>query len=40
MRKNIMWLFRALSRHLDGGALDELTLTTNGSQLAEVRRAS
>jgi cyclic pyranopterin phosphate synthase len=32
MRKNIMWLFRALSRHL-GGALDELTLTTNGSQL-------
>lgn len=33
VRKNIMWLFRALSRHLDGGALDELTLTTNGSQL-------
>ena len=37
VRKNIMWLFRALSRHLDSGALDELTLTTNGSQLAEVR---
>ncbi len=33
MRKNILWLFRALARHLDGGALDELTLTTNGSQL-------
>jgi cyclic pyranopterin phosphate synthase len=33
MRKNIMWLFRALSRHLAGGALEELTLTTNGSQL-------
>jgi molybdenum cofactor biosynthesis enzyme MoaA len=33
VRKNIMWLFRALSRHLDGGGLDELTLTTNGSQL-------
>jgi cyclic pyranopterin phosphate synthase len=33
MRKNILWLFRALSRHLDSGALDELTLTTNGSQL-------
>ena len=33
VRKNIMWLFRALSRHLDSGALDELTLTTNGSQL-------
>ncbi|MBX9926468.1 MAG: GTP 3',8-cyclase MoaA [Hyphomicrobiaceae bacterium] len=35
VRKNIMWLFRALSRHLDSGALDELTVTTNGSQLAE-----
>lgn len=33
VRKNIMWLFRALARHLDSGALDELTLTTNGSQL-------
>ena len=27
MRKNILWLFRALSRHLGSGALDELTLT-------------
>jgi cyclic pyranopterin phosphate synthase len=33
VRKNIMWLFEALSRHLDGGCLEELTLTTNGSQL-------
>lgn len=33
VRKNIMWLFRALSRHLETGHLDELTLTTNGSQL-------
>lgn len=33
MRKNILWLFRALSRHLDRGTLDEVTLTTNGSQL-------
>jgi cyclic pyranopterin phosphate synthase len=33
VRKNIGWLFRALSRHLQTGALDELTLTTNGSQL-------
>jgi len=33
MRKNILWLFRALSRHLGSGALNELTLTTNGSQL-------
>ena len=34
VRRDIMTLFRALGRHLDGGALDELTLTTNGSQLA------
>jgi cyclic pyranopterin phosphate synthase len=34
VRKNILWLFHALSRHLASGALDELTLTTNGSQLA------
>jgi GTP 3',8-cyclase len=33
VRKNIMWLFRALARHLKSGMLDELTLTTNGSQL-------
>ncbi len=33
VRRNIMWLFEALGRHLDGGALEELTLTTNGSQL-------
>ncbi|MGE5261635.1 MAG: GTP 3',8-cyclase MoaA, partial [Actinomycetota bacterium] len=32
VRRNIMWLIRALSRHL-GNGLDELTLTTNGSQL-------
>jgi len=34
VRKNIMHLIRQLSRHLKSGALDELTLTTNGSQLA------
>ena len=33
VRKNIMWLFRSLGRHLQTGALEELTLTTNGSQL-------
>ena len=33
VRKNIIWLFQALSRHLESGALDEVTLTTNGSQL-------
>ena len=35
VRRNIMWLFKSLSRHLDSGALQELTLTTNGSQLAQ-----
>src|ERR1700742_4417545 len=35
VRRGIMSLFRALARHLDSGALDELTLTTNGSQLAK-----
>lgn len=33
VRRDVMDLFRRLSRHLDGGALDELTLTTNGTQL-------
>jgi GTP 3',8-cyclase len=33
VRKNIMSLFRGLSAHLKSGALEELTLTTNGSQL-------
>jgi GTP 3',8-cyclase len=33
VRKNVMTLIRSLSRHLRSGALDELTLTTNGSQL-------
>ncbi len=35
VRKNIMHLIHELSRHLRSGALDELTLTTNGSQLAK-----
>ncbi|MCX8279408.1 GTP 3',8-cyclase MoaA [Phyllobacterium sp. 0TCS1.6C] len=34
VRKNIMHLIGQLSRHLQTGALDELTLTTNGSQLS------
>jgi cyclic pyranopterin phosphate synthase len=38
VRKNIMFLVRALSRHLESGALHELTLTTNGSQLAKYAR--
>jgi GTP 3',8-cyclase len=35
VRRDIMTLFRGLSRHLASGALDELTVTTNGSQLAK-----
>ncbi|QGM47675.1 GTP 3',8-cyclase MoaA [Methylocystis heyeri] len=34
VRHGVMSLFEGLSRHLDSGALEELTLTTNGSQLA------
>jgi cyclic pyranopterin phosphate synthase len=34
VRKGVMGLFEALARHLKSGALDELTLTTNGTQLA------
>jgi len=34
VRRDIMTLFRSLGRRLDDGGLDELTLTTNGSQLA------
>jgi cyclic pyranopterin phosphate synthase len=34
VRRGIMTLFTSLSRHLQSGHLDELTLTTNGSQLA------
>ena len=33
VRRNIMSLIENLSRHLKTGALEELTLTTNGSQL-------
>jgi cyclic pyranopterin phosphate synthase len=35
VRRNIMWLINNLGRQIDRGALDELTLTTNGSQLAK-----
>jgi cyclic pyranopterin phosphate synthase len=33
VRRDILTFFRTISRHLDSGALEELTLTTNGSQL-------
>jgi cyclic pyranopterin phosphate synthase len=35
VRKGIMALVESLSRHLKSGLLEELTLTTNGSQLAK-----
>ncbi len=34
VRRDILTFFRAMTRHLERGALDELTVTTNGSQLA------
>jgi cyclic pyranopterin phosphate synthase len=39
VRRNILSLFGSLGRHLASGALDELTLTTNGSQLAKYAGA-
>ena len=33
VRRGIMTFFQSIARHLEAGALDELTLTTNGSQL-------
>jgi cyclic pyranopterin phosphate synthase len=38
VRRGVMGLFTALSRHLSCGTLDELTLTTNGSQLPKYAR--
>ncbi|KNG93968.1 GTP 3',8-cyclase MoaA [Pseudaestuariivita atlantica] len=34
VRRDIMTFFHGMTRHLDSGTLDELTLTTNGSQLS------
>ncbi len=34
VRRDVMKLFRSIGRHLQTGSLKELTLTTNGSQLA------
>jgi GTP 3',8-cyclase len=39
VRRDIMTLFKSLGRHLKSGALDELTVTTNGSQLARHAEA-
>ena len=38
VRRDILWLFQRLSRHLDSGALQELTLTSNGSQMPKFAR--
>jgi cyclic pyranopterin phosphate synthase len=38
VRRGIMTLVNSLSRHLRAGRLDELTLTTNGSQLEKYAR--
>jgi len=38
VRRNVMWLFERLGGHV-GNDLDELTLTTNGSQLARFASA-
>jgi cyclic pyranopterin phosphate synthase len=35
VRKGVMTLFNSLGRHSKSGALEELTLTTNGTQLAQ-----
>ena len=39
VRRNIMWLIESLGRQVERGVLDELTLTTNGSQLAKYADA-
>lgn len=39
MRRGFMDLIAGLSRHLDSGALQELTLTTNGTRLTEFADA-
>jgi cyclic pyranopterin phosphate synthase len=39
VRKGFMTLVEGLARHLRSGALDELTLTTNGTRLAEFAGA-
>ena len=38
VRRNIMWLIGEVGREIGRGRLDELTVTTNGSQLARFAR--
>ncbi len=39
VRRDVLSLFQSLGRHLKTGALEELTLTTNGTQLAKYAEA-
>lgn len=39
VRRNILWLLERISRHRKNGDLDEITLTTNASQLAKHAEA-
>jgi cyclic pyranopterin phosphate synthase len=39
VRRNVVSLFESLGRHVKAGTLDELTLTTNGTQLAQHAEA-
>ncbi len=39
VRRNVMWLIEQLGRRLGDGGLDEVTLTTNGSQLGRFAPA-
>ena len=39
VRRDILTFFQSMTRHLDSGALRELTVTTNGSQLRKHARA-
>lgn len=36
VRKDILWLFRQLGKRIDGQQLDEVTVTTNGTQLPHM----
>ena len=38
VRRDLMGFIQRLSRHRDSGALDEITMTTNGTQLAKFAR--
>ncbi len=39
VRRNVLWLIEQLGRHLESKTLDEVTLTTNGTQLVKYASA-